>query len=93
MSYDVVRHRATPARHGSLHAKVAGRHRTTSFGVCVVESFDVVHSVNTALGYVVSQIPENQFLCAFLLVVISSVVSISLAFLYPPGFRKPAPNV
>jgi len=28
-SDDVVRHRATPARHGNLHVRVAGRHQTT----------------------------------------------------------------
>jgi len=30
-----ARHRATPTRHGNLHVKVAGRHRTTSSGVVV----------------------------------------------------------
>jgi len=58
MSYDFVRHRVTPARHGNLHVEVVVQCRTTSFGVVessdVVRcrpalSYDVVRNVNTAL--------------------------------------------
>jgi len=62
MSYDVVRHRhiarrPTPARHGNLHVKIVGRHRTTSDDVVVssgVVPSDVVRhraSRHPALSY------------------------------------------